>query len=146
MESRRGFDVVVVGAGIMGAAVARELAKWKLDVCVVDRCSDVAGATTRANSGIVHAGFDAKHGSLKARYNVLGSKLYPELARELGFDLRNNGSLVCAFTDEECESLQALYENGQANGVEAGAHVGAGGGDRNFDHFTFLPPALRPDT
>ena len=112
------YDVIVVGAGVVGCAIARELTRWKLDVCMVDRASDVAALTTRANSGIVHAGFDAKHGSLKARYNVEGSRMYAALADELGFSYRNNGSLVLAFTDEERENVEALLENGRANGVE----------------------------
>ena len=112
------YDVIVVGAGIMGASVARELCRWDVRVCVVDKASDVAAATTRANSGIVHAGFDAKHGSLKAHYNVLGSRMYPQLAAELGFTFKNNGSIVLAFTEEERQSIAALLENGHANGVE----------------------------
>ncbi len=111
-------DALVIGAGIAGAAIARELTRYQLDVCIVDRASDVAAATSRANSGIVHAGFDAKHGTLKARYNVEGSRMFPALASELGFAYRNNGSLVLAFTDEECDSIAHLLENGTKNGVE----------------------------
>ena len=112
------FDVVVIGAGVVGCAVARELTRWNISACIVDRASDVAALTTRANSGIVHAGFDAKHGSLKARYNVEGSKMFEALSKELGFAYRNNGSLVLAFTDEERKNVEALLENGRANGVE----------------------------
>ncbi len=111
-------DALVIGAGISGASIARELTRYQLDVCIIDRASDVASATSRANSGIVHAGFDAKHGTLKAHYNVEGSRMYPALAAELGFAYRNNGSLVLAFTDEECDSIAHLLENGTANGVE----------------------------
>ncbi len=118
MAEVRQYDVAIIGAGVMGAATARELMRWSGRVCMIDKASDVASATSRANSGIVHAGFDAKHGSLKAKYNVLGSRLYPQLAEELGFEFRNNGSLVLAFTDEEMESIANLLENGRANGVE----------------------------
>ena len=118
MQQQGQFDVVVIGAGIVGCAIARELTRWNVDVCVVDKASDVAALTTRANSGIVHAGFDAKHGSLKARYNVEGSRMYAALADELGFAYRNNGSLVLAFTEEERENVEALLQNGYANGVE----------------------------
>ena len=118
MSKNELYDVAIIGAGIMGSATARELTRWDVRVCVIDKASDVAAETTRANSGIVHAGFDAKHGTLKAKYNVLGSKLYPQLAQELGFEYRNNGSLVLAFTDEEMDSIAALLENGRANGVE----------------------------
>ena len=112
------FDVVIIGAGVVGCAIARELTRWEMSVCVVDRASDVAALTTRANSGIVHAGFDATHGSLKARYNVEGSRMYAALSKELGFAYRNNGSLVLAFTEEERANVEALLENGRANGVE----------------------------
>ena len=112
------FDVAIIGAGVVGCAVARELTKWDLNVCLLDRASDVAALTTRANSGIVHAGFDAKNGTLKARYNVEGSRIYARLSEELGFAYRNNGSLVLAFTDEECDNVRGLLENGHANGVE----------------------------
>ncbi|MBQ9041723.1 MAG: FAD-dependent oxidoreductase [Eggerthellaceae bacterium] len=118
MQEQSRYDVVIIGAGVVGCAIARELTRWNASVCVVDRASDVAALTTRANSGIVHAGFDAKHGSLKARYNVEGSKMYAALSEELGFAYRNNGSLVLAFTAEERDSVQALLENGKANGVD----------------------------
>ena len=118
MQGQNTYDVVIIGAGIVGCAIARELTRWNASVCVVDRASDIAALTTRANSGIVHAGFDAKHGSLKARYNVEGSRRYAALSEELGFTYRNNGSLVLAFTEEERESVHALLENGRANGVE----------------------------
>ena len=116
------FDVVVIGAGIVGAATARELARYDISVCVVDRASDIAAATTRANSGIVHAGFDAKHGTKKALYNVRGAEMYPDLAFELDFTYVRNGSLVLAFTEEERAALEALIENGRANGV-IGLHM-----------------------
>lgn len=126
METHDHFDVVIVGAGIVGCAIARELARWQLGVCVIDRASDVAALTTRANSGIVHAGFDAEHGSLKARYNVEGSRMYPALSEELGFAFRKNGSLVLAFTEEERVNIEALIENGRANGVEQLRVIDAG--------------------
>ena len=118
MEHQERYDVIIIGAGIMGCAAARELSRWKVSTLVVDKSSDVAAATTRANSGIVHAGFDAKNGTLKAKYNVLGSRLYPQLAAELNFEFKNNGSLVLAFTEEERESIENLLENGRKNGVE----------------------------
>jgi len=116
------YDVVVIGAGIVGAATARELARWDLKVCVLDKASDVAAATTRANSGIVHAGFDAKNGTKKAHYNVRGAEMYPDLAFELDFTYVRNGSLVLAFTEEERAALEGLIENGRANGV-IGLHI-----------------------
>ena len=112
------IDVLIIGAGVVGCATARELARWDVRVRVVDRAMDVADGTSRANSGIAHAGFDATNGTLKAHYNVLGSRMLPELARNLGFDYMRNGSLVLAFNDEERKNLRALLRNGEANGVE----------------------------
>lgn len=131
-------DALVIGAGISGASIARELTRYRIDVCIVDRASDVAAATSRANSGIVHAGFDAKHGTLKAHYNVEGSRMFPGLAAELGFAYRNNGSLVLAYTDEECESIANLLENGTANGVEGLRIIDA-------EELRALEPNVSPD-
>ena len=78
------FDVVVIGAGVVGGLVARELSRYELSVAIVEKCSDVALGATRANSAIVHAGYDAKEGSLKAKLNVLGSKMMETVAEELG--------------------------------------------------------------
>jgi len=111
-------DVIIIGAGVAGAACARELSRYQLSVRVIEAGSDVASGATRANSGIVHGGYDPAPGTLKARYNVAGSRLYPQLARELGFSYRGNGSLVVAFSDEERPMLQTLLERGRANGVE----------------------------
>ena len=104
------YDVVVVGAGIAGAACARELSRYRLDVAVLEAGNDVACGATRANSGIVHAGYDPVPGSLKARYNREGSRLFARWAEELGFAYRRNGSLVLAFTDEELASVRALVD------------------------------------
>ena len=111
-------DVCIVGAGIAGCACARELAAYDLDIVVVDAGYDVCCGATRANSGIVHAGYDPKPGTLKAKYNLLGSLRYEQLSQELGFDYRRNGSLVVAFSDEEVPALEELLERGNANGVE----------------------------
>ncbi len=110
-------DVVVIGAGVIGGAVARELSKYELDVVIVERCSDVAMGATRANSAIVHAGFDAKEGSLKARLNVRGSMMMEEFAKELGVKYKRNGSLVVGFSDEDRKTLEELKLRGEANGV-----------------------------
>ncbi|MDO4501545.1 MAG: FAD-dependent oxidoreductase [Coriobacteriia bacterium] len=112
------YDAVIVGAGVAGACTARECARYALDVLVLEAGLDVAEGATRANSGIVHAGYDPKPGSLKAKYNVAGSKMYPQWAAELGFPYKNNQSLVLAFTEEEMESVQALHDRGVENGVE----------------------------
>ena len=112
------FDVAVIGAGVVGGFVARELTKYRLSVCLIERCSDVAMGATRANSAIVHAGFDAKEGSLKALLNVRGSKMMESVAEELGVKYRKNGSLVVGFNREDRKTLEGLIERGNKNGVE----------------------------
>lgn len=112
------FDVVVIGAGVVGGLVARELARYELSVAIVEKCSDVALGATRANSAIIHAGYDAKEGSLKAKLNVLGSKMMETVAEELGVKYKRNGSLVVGFNDEDRKTLEGLLERGTKNGVE----------------------------
>jgi len=112
------FDFVVIGAGVIGGIVARELTKYSCNVCILDKGSDVALGATRANSAIVHAGFDAKEGSLKARLNVRGSKMMKEVCRQLGVKYKNNGSLVVGFNDEDEKTLLELCNRGKINGVE----------------------------
>lgn len=111
------LDVIVIGAGVVGGMVARELTKYKLTVAIVEAMSDVAMGATRANSAIVHAGFDAKEGSLKARLNVRGSELMAGVADELGVKYKRNGSLVVGFDDEDKKTLISLVERGKRNGV-----------------------------
>ena len=110
-------DVVIIGAGVIGGAVARELSKYKLDICIVEKCADVAMGATRANSAIVHAGFDAKEGTLKAKLNVMGSEMMEAYAKELGVKYKRNGSLVVGFSDEDRETLEELRVRGEKNGV-----------------------------
>lgn len=114
----REVDVAIVGAGVAGCCVARECARFALKVAVFEAGLDVADGATRANSGIVHAGYDPKPGTRKARYNVEGAKLYPQWASELGFPYINNGSMVLAFTEDELEAICELRERGEHNGVE----------------------------
>ena len=104
------FDVIVIGAGVVGAAIARELSQYDLKILVLEKSVEPGQGTTKANSAVVHAGYDCKAGSLKAKMNVLGNKLYPELAKKLKFPFVQNGSLVIAFDDEEMETLKALYQ------------------------------------
>lgn len=111
------YDVIVVGAGIAGAACARELARYQLSILVLEAGSDVASGATRANSGIVHGGYDPIPGTLKSIYNISGSRMYPALARDLGFSYVNNGSLVVAFSEEERPMLNNLMGRGWGNGV-----------------------------
>ena len=111
------YDVLIVGAGVIGSAVARELARFKLSVAVAEKENDVAMGTSKANSGIVHAGFDAKTGTNKAIYNVLGARMFPKLAEELDFPYRRNGALVLCFEESGRAKLNELLEQGKRNGV-----------------------------
>ncbi|MEG0096117.1 MAG: FAD-dependent oxidoreductase [Raoultibacter sp.] len=119
------YDVVVVGAGVAGACVARELARYCLRIAVLEAENDVACGSTRANSGIVHAGYDPQPGTLKAHYNLAGSKLFPLWAQELGFGYCNNGSLVVAFTEEELATVCELVNRAAENGVEGACFLSA---------------------
>ena len=112
------LDVIIIGAGVSGCAIARELARYQASILVLDKEEDVCCGTTKANSAIVHAGFDAAHGTLMAKLNVEGSKLMPALAKELDFAYRQCGSLVVCLREEDRPQLEALYQNGVANGVE----------------------------
>lgn len=112
------YDIVVIGGGVVGGMIARELARYDLNLCILERENDVAKGATRANSAIVHAGFDAKEGTLKAKLNVRGSELMENVCRELGVKYRRNGSLVIGFSEEDRTALEALYRRGVANGVK----------------------------
>ncbi len=117
MDQEHSLDVCVVGAGVAGSACARELARYKLNIGVLDAGYDLACGASRTNSGIVHGGYDPVPGTRKAYFNVKGAKLIPQLARELGFRYINNGSLVVAFSDEELQHVEQLVERGHINGV-----------------------------
>ena len=87
------YDTAIIGAGVVGSMIARELSRYDLKVCVLEKQNDAACGATKANSAIVHAGFDAKPGTLKAKLNVLGSELMEQTAKELGVKYKNNGAL-----------------------------------------------------
>lgn len=111
------YDVVIVGAGITGCAIARELSKYKLKICVLEKCNDIGMGSTKANSAIIHAGEDPIPGTLKAKLNVIGNSMYGKLSEELDFDFERNGSLVLCFDEKDMKSLIELKERGIANGV-----------------------------
>ena len=111
------FQVAVIGAGVVGSLIARELTKYDLSVALIEAREDVATGASAANSAIVHGGFDPEPGTLKARLNVRGTEMMPALAKELGVPYRNNGSLVLAFSEQEMETVRVLYQRGLANGV-----------------------------
>ncbi|MBE6550556.1 MAG: NAD(P)/FAD-dependent oxidoreductase [Ruminococcaceae bacterium] len=110
------FDITVIGAGVVGGLIAEALAKYDKKICILEKAHDVAMGATRANSAIVHAGFDAKEGSLKAKMNVRGSELMEGVCRRLGVKFINNEALVVGFENERAE-VEALYERGLRNGV-----------------------------
>lgn len=115
--SRLNYDVVVVGGGVTGCAIARELSRYELNCCLMERAEDVCSGTSKANSAIVHAGYDAVPGSLKAKFNVQGNAMMGALSEELDFEFQRNGSMVLCFAEEDRPGLDALYDKGVANGV-----------------------------
>ncbi|MEX1378066.1 MAG: NAD(P)/FAD-dependent oxidoreductase [Eubacteriales bacterium] len=121
------YDVAIIGAGVSGCGIAMELSKYDLSVIILEKGMDVALGATKANSGIVHSGYDCQPGTLMAKLNVEGSKMMAKLCEDLKVPYENTGSLVIGFDDEDKEKLQELYEKGIANGVEAMEIVG---GDR----------------
>ncbi len=112
------YDVAIIGAGVVGGMIARTLAAYKLKICILEKEIDVAMGATKANSAIVHAGFDAKTGSLKAKLNVQGSKMMKQVTDELGVKYKNNGSLVIGFNDEDRSVIEQLFKRGVQNGVD----------------------------
>ena len=112
------YDVVIIGAGVSGCSVARELARTQRRIAVLEKALDVCEGTSKANSGIVHAGHDAVPGTLKAKLNVLGNERMEALSQELDFEFRRNGSLVLCFEEDGMTLLDELLERGKENGVK----------------------------
>ena len=112
------YDIIIIGAGVSGCAAARELSRYRLKICVLDKESDVCEGTSKANSAIVHGGFDARPGSLMAELNVKGNQMMEEMARKLDFPFKRNGSMVVCRSREEIGKLEELMERGKTNGVE----------------------------
>ena len=123
------FDVIVIGGGVIGGTILRECTKYKLSVCMLEKENDVCMGQSKANSGIVHAGFDAAPGTLKAKFNVLGNKMMESYAKELGVKYVNNGSLVvlCAWAEPDarhsgaksCAPAVLLRSSGNTRGTPA---------------------------
>ena len=111
-------DVIIIGAGVSGCAIARELSRYQLDICVLERESDICEGTSKANSGIVHGGFDAKPGTLKAKLNVLGNSMMDEMSKKLDFEFKRNGSMVVCQNEMGIPALEKLLEQGKENGVK----------------------------
>lgn len=111
------FDVAIIGAGVIGCAIARELAKYQLDICVIEKNNDVASGASKANSGIVHAGEDPIPGTMKAKMNIRGNEMFEELQKDLDFPFKRNGSMVLCFKEEDRVKLEQLKQRGLSNGM-----------------------------
>ena len=111
-------DVIIIGGGVVGCSVARELSRFDADILLLERGNDVSVGTSKANSGIVHGGYDAKPGTLKAKFNVAGNAMFDALASELDFPFKRNGSMVLCFDKADIGKLQELKEQGVKNGVQ----------------------------
>lgn len=112
------YDIAIIGAGVVGSAIARELSKFELSTVLIEKENDVSCGASKANSGIVHGGYDAEPGTLKARFNVAGNKMFKQLNEELNFGFNQTGSLVLSFSEEEDEKLKMLLERGKINGLD----------------------------
>ncbi|MEG1256112.1 NAD(P)/FAD-dependent oxidoreductase [Clostridium sp.] len=112
------YDIAIIGAGVIGASIFRELMRYDLKVVIIDKENDVSMGTTKANSAIVHAGYDPKIGTLMAKYNVKGNEMFEELCSELSVPFKRNGSLILAFDDEDMNTIRSLYDNGNEIGVK----------------------------
>ena len=113
----RDYEIIIIGAGVSGAAIARELSRYEVKCLVLDKEEDVCCGTSKANSAIIHAGYDAANGTMMAKMNVEGNAMMTKLAEDLDIPFKRNGSLVLCFSEEDMPGLQKLYENGVANGV-----------------------------
>ena len=116
-DKMRDYEVIIIGAGVSGAAIARELSRYEVKCLVLDKEEDVCCGTSKANSAIIHAGYDAANGTIMAKMNVEGNAMMTKLAEDLDIPFKRNGSLVLCFSEEDMPGLQKLYDNGIANGV-----------------------------
>jgi len=116
MEKR--YDVIIVGAGVVGCAIARELSKYRLDIAVLEKESDVGAGTSGRNSGVVHAGFNNKPGSLMAKLCVEGNLGFEEVCKDLDVPYKKTGKLIVAFDDNDIKGIEKLMDNGRKNGVQ----------------------------
>lgn len=111
------FDAIVIGSGISGACVARELSRYQLRVAVLEKGYDLCVGATRGNSATVHSGHDAAYGTAKARYNVLGNAMYDKLCAELSVPFVRNGTILFATSEKDMEEVRRLKRNADKNGV-----------------------------
>ena len=111
-------DIVIIGSGVVGCSIARELSKYKLNISVIDKNEDISEGISKANSGIIHGGFNEKKGTLKAKLNLEANKIIDELAKELEFPFKRNGSLILAFNEDEFQRVKSLKEQGNDLGID----------------------------
>lgn len=111
------YDIMIIGAGVIGSAIARELSKYQLNICVIEKEEDVCNGTSKANSAIIHAGFDAKPGSLKAKLNVEGNAMMTDLSKELDIPFRRNGAMVVCTKSQDRKELENLLTKSHQNNV-----------------------------
>ena len=114
----RHYDVIIIGGGIIGCAVARCLARYDLRTALCEASSDIGSGTTKANGGIIHSGYDPKPGTLKAKLNARGNQLYSEWSKQLGFRFKRTGSMVLGFSPSDRSYLEQLLKQGKENGVD----------------------------
>jgi len=112
------YDVLVIGGGVTGCSIARSLSRYDLSICLLEKGEDVCSGTSKANSGIVHAGYDPVPGTLKAELNIKGSEMMPQLSKDLDFDFKRNGAMVICFDPQDLPKLNVLYDRGVQNGVK----------------------------
>ena len=117
MKEQKKYDVAVIGAGVSGAAIARQLSRYNLKIALLDKEADVSFGTSKANSGIIHAGFHSSRKYLKARLEIQGNLMFDRLQKELGFPFKRVGIIVAAFSEEELRGVQGLYQQGVDNGI-----------------------------
>lgn len=112
------YDVVIIGGGITGTGIAHELAKYQLKTILLESGTDVAFSATKQNGGVIHPGYDPHPGTLKAKLNPPGARMYPRLSKELGFKILPTGTLVVAYSDQDLKKVDELMDNARINGVE----------------------------
>ncbi len=112
------YNVAIIGAGVLGASLARELSKYKINIIILERENDVCCGTSKANSAIIHAGYDAEENSLMAKFNKIGNPMFDIICKELSVPFKRIGSLVVAFNKEQLDHLQILYQRGIKNKIK----------------------------
>jgi glycerol-3-phosphate dehydrogenase len=137
-EAASKFDVAIIGAGVVGASIARKLSQYDLKVAVLEKSADVSFGVSKANSGIIHGSFHYRSDTLKGRLEIAGNLRYDQLQKELHFPFRRCGILVAAFTTEEMRRVETLYQNGLDNGA-IGIEL------CNRERMLSLEPKLNPD-